>query len=89
MIRFSRLLQPKLRWHQGSNIISISTSTTTTNNDDNNDSQRPRRIQRTQSWLASPGPRITLLGSATNLALVGGKAVAGALSGSSAMVADA
>lgn len=47
------------------------------------------RVQRTKSWLNSPGPRITLIGSVTNLGLVGGKAIAGVLSGSPAMVADA
>lgn len=46
-------------------------------------------LQRTQSWINSPGPRVTLIGSFINLALVGGKAGAGILSGSSAMVADA
>ena len=48
-----------------------------------------RPLQRTQSWIQNPGPRVTLLGSFVNLALVGGKAGAGLVSGSSAMLADA
>ena len=48
-----------------------------------------RPLQRTQSWIQNPGPRVTLLGSLVNLALVGGKAGAGLVSGSSAMLADA
>ena len=50
---------------------------------------KPRTMKRTKSWIADPGPRITLIGSLANVGLVAGKSVAGVLSGSSAMVADA
>ena len=41
------------------------------------------------SWISTRGPRITLIGTVANLGLVGVKASAGVVSGSSAMVADA
>ena len=40
-------------------------------------------------WINTQGPRITLIGTIANLGLVGMKAAAGAVSGSTAMIADA
>jgi cation diffusion facilitator family transporter len=59
------------------------------------DHRRPARVPLqpsvsiSPSWYNTRGPRITLIGTVANLGLVGVKAGAGAISGSSAMVADA
>ena len=56
--------------------------------------RRPRvkiqpSVSITPSWMSDKGSKVTLIGSLSNFCLVGVKAGAGAISGSSAMISDA